>query len=338
MSITAKELAKKLNISAAAVSMALNNKPGVSNATRRKVLDVAEQHGFDFSKLADKHTLEGSIYFVLYKKHGAVVADTPFFSSLSDGISVECAHQNYKLKISYVFEDDDTIHRQIEDIQFSDCIGIILLGTEMVPENLKLFLDLPVPVVLLDANFDLSACNSVVINNIQGAYLATSYLIREQKQQPGYLKSSYPISNFAERADGFYKAIRQAGMPTRQSIVHQLSPSLEGAYSDMLEILKNNEEIATCYFADNDLIAVGAMKAFKEMGIDIPKDVGIVGFDNIPISSVVDPGLSTIDVPKQYFGRVAVQRLVQILHEPGLPPTITQISTTLIQRNSVSRL
>ena len=172
MGITAKELARKLNLSAAAVSMALNHKPGVSTATRQLVLDAAEKYGYDFSRIAEKHTTSGAIYFVIYKKHGTVVADTPFFSQVSEGISQGCKKNDYRLKISYIYEDEDTITKQIEEIQYSDCAGIILLGTEMEAGDLKPFLNLPIPVVLLDAYFETVPCNCVLINNVQGAYLA----------------------------------------------------------------------------------------------------------------------------------------------------------------------
>lgn len=89
MGITAKELARKLNLSAAAVSMALNHKPGVSTATRQLVLDAAENMDMIFPDRG-KHTTSGAIYFVIYKKHGTVVADTPFFSQVSEGISQGC--------------------------------------------------------------------------------------------------------------------------------------------------------------------------------------------------------------------------------------------------------
>jgi len=337
MTITAKELSKKLNISAAAVSMALNNKPGVSTTTRRLILDTAEKYGYDFTRVSEKHTVTaaGSIHFIIYKKHGTVVADTPFFSSVTDGISQECQKQNCKLSISYVFEDDETITRQVEDIRYSDCIGIILLGTEMTKEDMKPFLELPIPLVLLDSYFETIPCNSVLINNVQGAFLATSYLIRKRKQQPGYLKSSYYISNFGERSAGFYNAVRSAGLPISGSVIHTLTPSVEGAYADMLAVIENKDELAKCYFADNDLIAVGAMKAMKEKGYRIPDDIAVVGFDNLPISSVIDPGLSTINVPKQYMGQVAVQRLMTLMNGSNLPPTKTEVSTTLIKRNSV---
>ena len=91
-------------------------------------------------------------------------------------------------------------------------------------------------------------------------------------------------------------------MSSSRSIVHILTPSMEGAYADMLEIIKNGEELASCYFADNDLIAVGAIKALKENGYRIPQDIGIVGFDNLPLGSVIEPALTTIHVPKQYMG------------------------------------
>ena len=114
-----------------------------------------------------------------------------------------CKKNDYRLKISYIYEDEDTITKQIEEIQYSDCAGIILLGTEMEGGDLKPFLNLPIPVVLLDAYFETVPCNCVLINNVQGAYLAARHLIRTCKTQPGYLRSAYQISNFAERSSGF---------------------------------------------------------------------------------------------------------------------------------------
>lgn len=110
---------------------------------------------------------------------------------------------------------------------------------------------------------------------------------------------------------------------------------MEGAYADMLEIIKNGEELASCYFADNDLIAVGAIKALKENGYRIPQDIGIVGFDNLPLGSVIEPALTTIHVPKQYMGEAAAQKLIDLLHTTGQPPTKTEVSTMLVKRGTV---
>ena len=334
MSITSKELAKILNLSPAAISMALNNKPGVSTATRKLVLETADKYGYDFHKLAEKHNLKGTIYFIIYKKHGAVVSDTPFFSEVSEGVATGCKKADYKLKITYIYEDEGDVATQLEEVQYSDCIGLIVLGTEMRPEDLKPFQKLPLPFVLVDTYFETITCDCVLINNVQGAYLAASHLIKKTKKQPGYLRSSYDIGNFAERNSGFFKAVRAHGMSSGQSIVHRLTPSMDGAYADMKEIIAQGEPLASCYFADNDLIAMGAMKALKEAGYKIPEDIAIAGFDNLPFSKVIEPTLTTINVPKHYMGEMAAKRLIALLHDSGAAPVKIEISTALVERRS----
>ena len=335
MAITAKELAKQLGLSEAAVSLALNHRPGVSTATRKRVLAAAEEQGYDFSRLkpVEPGKNGGSIYFVIYKKHGAVVTDTPFFTQLSEGVDEACKALPYYLNIQYLHEDDD-ISALLSDWKRVGCRGLILLGTEMQLQDLRPFLKAELPLVLLDNYFEEVDVDSVLINNIKGAYTAADYLIRKRHAQPGYLHSSYSINNFEERADGFYKAIRKNGMSTSRSIVHRLTPSVEGAYADMRELLSRNEPLANCYFADNDLIAAGAVRALKEAGYRIPQDIAVVGFDNMPICTYIEPPLTTVHVPKQYMGRMAVHRLHELICQPDNQPIKIEISATLQKRKS----
>jgi len=331
--MTAKELAKKLGISAAAVSMALNNRPGVSAETKKKVLAAAKQYGLDLLQFADKQSDDHTICFILYRRQGAVVGDTPFFSQLTEGIESECQKSGCKLHISYMQKEDE-IKRQLADILHLGCSGIILLGTEMTREDYIPFSDLNVPLVLLDVYFDKVGHDCILINNVQGAFLATDYLITRTKKQPGYLHSAYSIANFEERADGFYKAIRHHGMSTSKSIVHRLTPNVEGAYADMLELLESGEELAPCYFADNDWIAIGAMRAFLEKGKKIPDDISIIGFDDIPFASYINPPLTTVHVPKKYMGEMATRRLINIIQTPGQFIVKIEIETQLVPRSS----
>lgn len=338
MSITAKELAKLLNLSEAAISMALNNKPGVSTKTRKRVMETAKQHGYDFTRINEDNTAvpstNGTIYFIIYRKHGAVVSDTPFFSQLSEGIDCGCKRAKYYLNVYYLYEGDD-IESHLTQILNQGCKGIILLGTEMKEEDFRPFSKLTIPLVLLDNYFETITTDCVLINNVQGSYQAASYLISKCRSQPGYLHSSYLINNFSERADGFYKAVRANGMSTSKSIVHLLSPSVEGAYADMLALLDQGEEIAGCYFADNDLIAAGAIKAFRERGYKIPGDISVIGFDNMPVCTYIEPSLSSINVPKQYMGEMAIQRLVSIIGAKEFTPVKIEILTNLVKRKSV---
>lgn len=335
MSITAKELSKILGLSEAAISLALNNKPGVSTSTRRRVLNAAREYGYDFTKKSGYFSSrKGTICFVIYKKSGAVVADTPFFSMLSESISNKCKKEHYDLDIKFFFESDNTLD-QIYRFKSAQYAGVILLATEMTPTALAPFATLKTPLVILDAYFETLEYNYILINNIQGAYIATSYLIHKRKKQPGYLRSSYSIGNFDERADGFYKAIRANGMSTSKSIVHRLTPSEEGAYEDMKALIYAGEDLAQCYFADNDHIAIGAINALKEAGYCLPEDIAVVGFDDLPLCEYISPTLTTIHVPIQYMGETAVSRIIEIIEESNTLPIKIEVATTLKVRKSV---
>ena len=198
MSITGKELAKLLNLSEAAVSMALNHKPGVSTATRARILEAARENGYDFTHIRDTaapKVEKGTVSLMIYKKHGAVVADTPFFDQLIKGIESECRQACYSLNIHYLYEDDD-IPAQLGSLCY--CNGAILLATEMEMRDFQPFDALKTPLVVLDTYFESLKYDCVLINNFQGAYQAANYLIRKSKSQPGYLRSSYPVGNFEE--------------------------------------------------------------------------------------------------------------------------------------------
>ncbi|MCL2840177.1 MAG: substrate-binding domain-containing protein [Defluviitaleaceae bacterium] len=334
MSITAKELAKMMNLSEAAVSMALRNKSGVSTQTRLKVLALAEEHGYDFSKVTKPNVESKHITFAIYRRHhSSIVGDTPFFAELSEGIETACAENQYKLHVTYIHKNED-VQKKTEDIASSDCAGLILLGTEMLLEDFKPFKDLRVPVVVLDTYLDFGDCDCVLINNVQGAQIATDYLINRTKKQPGYLRSAYPLGNFDEREDGFYRAVRRHGMSKSKTIVHSLTPSVEGAFADMMEIMEQGDELAPCYFADNDWIAIGAMKAFQKKGLKIPEDIAIVGFDNIPMAAYMEPSLTTVHVPKKYMGKMAVKRLIDVIQNDEHYPIKLEVSTKLKKRRT----
>lgn len=91
----------------------------------------------------------------------------------------------------------------------------------------------------------------------------------------------------------------------------ELAPSIEGAFSDMLEIIDSGTPLAKCYFADNDLIAIGSIKALKLRGYRIPQDIAVIGFDNISEGRILEPSLTTIDIPRRFMGQTAVDQLIR---------------------------
>jgi LacI family transcriptional regulator len=334
MSITAKELAKLLNLSAPAVSMALNDKPGVSIETKNRVLKAAEQYGYDFSRLAAKNIRSGSIYAIWYRGDNTIIRYSPLFDEFLSGIEMTCRELDYNVRTLQYFEKCDDLKSVIEDLRVSDCIGIILLGTELNEENARQFLSLKLPVVILDSNCDLLSCNHVVINNYQGAYKATDYLISRYSRQPGHLKSSYPLRNFFERRLGYQNALKDNGMSHVSSIVHELPPTIDGAMSDMLAVIDSGARIARSYLADNDLIAVGAIKALRLRGMRIPEDVAVIGFDNISEGKIIDPALTTVDYSKIFMAQLAVKVLIDNIKTPIPQTAKIEVSTKIVKRYS----
>ena len=178
MSITAKELAKQLGLSPSAVSIALNNKPGISTETRKKILDAARVSNYDFSKIGEKKTTAGTIYFLIYIKDGAVVYENPFITQVQEGIATACAQHEYKLLVRNLYEEGDVLE-QLNNIIYSNCAGLIILGTEMQKPDFMYLKNLTVPIVLLDTYCDFPNVDCVMINNMQGAFNATVRLIHK---------------------------------------------------------------------------------------------------------------------------------------------------------------
>ena len=108
-----------------------------------------------------------------------------------------------------------------------------------------------------------------------------------------------------------------------------------GAYADMKALLESGEKPADCYFADNDLIAIGAMQALKEAGYRIPEDIALVGFDDIPAAEYVNPPLTTVMVPKTFLGETAATRLIQRMEGKNTQPLKIEVATRLVLRKSV---
>lgn len=335
MSITAKKLAQILGLSETAVSMALHGKSGVSTETRQRVIREAERNGYDFTKIKNNETESKAIYAVQCIASNACMSYTPIFSELNEGIQSVASREHIKVKQLQIWEKSDNLDRYLEDLRVSDCLGIILLATESNVDVFQKFTALNIPIVILDSYFENLRCDCVLINNETGAYLATDYLISSTKVQPGYIGSTFRIPNFEERLIGYKKAIRANGLSVSRSLIHEVSPTLDGALSDMLNLLEDNTPLARGYFCDNDIIAIGAIKALKLKGYRVPEDVAIIGFDNISESRIIEPSLTTMDVPRHYMGECAARQLLFRINNNVQYPVKISVAPTLVKRFSV---
>ncbi|MCI8615870.1 LacI family transcriptional regulator [Parablautia intestinalis] len=330
-----KELATLLDVSPSAVSIAFNGRKGISDKTRSRILQAAELYGVEFR--ARKAAASNYISFVIFKKHGQVFGDTPFFSSVTEGVNTGITEAGYKMQMSYIYGDQN-LEEKIEELCDPECIGIILLATEMDDKDIELCNHIEKPLVLLDSNYDGSVKDCVAINNTQGTFLATRYLIECGHTRLGYIHSNVHINNFKERYEGFCRALALSGLVEEDIHIHVGSTS-ETAYRDMNRYLDRAGRLPTALVADNDIIALSCMRALKEHGYILPDAVSIVGFDDIPAAFVSAPKLATVRVPKPRLGAEAVELLVRrIKSTEPIPAVCMRIGIDLVVRDSILKL
>ncbi len=338
MAISSKELAKKLGVSPSAVSIALNAKKGVSDETRRKILAAAAEHGLEKPRREPVEKTSRYINLVIFKKHGLVVGDTPFFAELIENITLSARGLSYHTQLTYFYASQSHLE-QIGSINSSGCVGVILLATEMSDEDMRIAEDINVPMVVLDANFESTNLDCVVINNISTAYQATKYLIDMGHRKIGHLASKVDIVNFRERREGFVKAVE--GLMATSGSVHntiRVDSTSDGAYRDMTRFLAQNPKLPTAFFADNDIIAIACIRALKEAGYAIPRAVSVIGVDDMPMSRIVSPKLTTMHVARDRMGKCAVERLHEKIERPSRETLKIAVNTWLQVAESVERI
>lgn len=336
--VTARDVAKAAGVSPATVSLVFRNKPGVGSDTREHVLAVASELGFEYeTPSAPRKT--STILLVIYKQHGRVVSDTPFFESLIKGVSDTTYQMGYhRLSISYFYAQQDKAE-QLSSLKSIKCAGIILLATEMRAGDVAQFERLSVPIVLLDNWFPTKSLDSVVIDNTRGAWAAVRYLTAIGHREIGYLHSNTEIRNFLERQEGYLSAMRGANTMDVDPLhaIVSVGSTVESAYADMSEYLDEDPYLPTAYFADNDLIASSCIRALEDHGYSVPDDISIVGFDDVSTSALINPPLTTMAVPKTNMGALAVRRLVDIIQgNTGGEIVRISVQPEIVQRKSVA--
>lgn len=337
MKPTLRDIARQANVSPATVSNALNGRGGVSRAVQNRILSIAQEMGYQ--ALRESPRASRHVRLIIYKSHGLVVMDTPFFSELTESIQLECRRVNLELLISHINakEDEDYI-AQIRSFCAEDCAGIILLGTEMNAEELQLFTDQHVPIVVLDNIFRYEPVHAVVMNNVEAGHLAARTLYETGHRRIGHITSSVAFSNMSDRLKGFREGLAACGLSLTEGQLWPVRPTMSGAYEDMLVLLAQQRPLPTAFFAGNDIMAIGCMRALTEKGYRIPEDVSIIGMDNTTLCEACTPQLSTIHVYKHELGVMATRTLLS-LAETGVHSAIkVEVGVSVKLRDSIKTL
>lgn len=337
MKIRVRDIAARAGVSPATVSNALNGRPGVSKENTRHILKLAEEMGYVGSKTSKNSPEKSYMRLVMFKRHGLVVMDTQFFMELVESVERECQAEGHELIITHIHIAQDSDYRErIRAICAEQCAGILLLGTEMYTEDLALFAHCVSPLVALDNLFRHEQVHAVVMNNYDAGYQATNAMYAAGHRRIGHITSTVEFSNMRYRRKGFEAAMNEHGLTTDEDSLWRVTPTLDGAYRDMRALLEKDRVPPTAFFAGNDIMAVGCMRALAEKGYAVPQDVSLIGMDDLSICQFCTPPLSTIRVFRQEMGVIAVRTLLGLVGRLNYCTLKTEMSVSLIERGSVA--
>jgi LacI family transcriptional regulator len=337
MSSTVRDVAERARVSAATVSLVLNGKGGISEETRTRVLVAAADLNYAArAPKSAKPAKVGTLRFLKIAKHGHTVNrdHNTFISDYIDGMSHQAGACGYQLEV--VSHEGRPIEDIVASLVGAALSGVVVLGTELSEADVKLFEAAPVPLVVIDTFHDGLECNFVNMNNKDAVFKILAHLVGRGFERIGFIASNVQTINFHLRRDAFVEGMKHFGLGFKARDIVTVDSTYEGAYQDMLAKLRAGLAVPDCYVCTNDIITYGCIKALREFDIRIPRDLSIVGFDNLPMSATMDPPLTTIDVSKRKIGNLAITLLAEQIRTQSSGPAVKiLVGAELVVRDSV---
>jgi len=332
MKVSIKNISEMTGFSPATVCNALNHKRGVNKNTSAQIFKAAKELGYISEASVSR------IKIIIYRKSGSVIEDSPFFSLVMDGADAACKAAGLELVAVYLDKRNSDYQDQIRWHANDTTSGMIVMGSELEEEELDRFRIAKCPVVLIDFWCNDMSFNSLMANNSASMCKVVDYLVKKGHKKIGYLRGKIRIYPFRARSAAFRQILAQNNLQLPDKYVVTISHSMDGSYNDMAAYLKTKPLLPTAFFADNDVIAIGAMKALKEFGYRIPEDISLIGFDDLPFCEITSPKLTTIRTVKKELGQMAVEKIIDMVKNGDHIKTKIEFSTTFIERDSVKEL
>jgi LacI family transcriptional regulator len=330
------DIAKAAGVSPSTVSLTLNNKGGVSRILRHRIIDTAVSMGFEYT--AGENCINGniSIRFLQIAKHGYIVNDrhNPFITEYLRSIETEANKRKIKVEVS--FFNTQSTEEIVASLRETGVNGFIVLGTELNAHDLDFFPELKAPVVFIDTYFPFSVFDCIDMDNLDSAFKAVQYFYKCGHRKIGLIKGDYEIRNFKMRELGFREAMEYFSLPVVEKYIIGVNPTLEGSGRDIDKYLRKSGDLPTAFFCMSDIMSYSCIRTLRSHNISVPGDVSVIGFDDLPASSLYDPPLTTIRVSSREIGRRAMDKLSQRISGSSrhIPENIL-VSGNLVIRDSV---
>jgi DNA-binding LacI/PurR family transcriptional regulator len=329
MIIRIKDVAKRAGVSSATVSRVLANKDVVKLATREKVLKAVAELGYKPSRVARSLRVKSSQII------GLIISDiqNPFFTSLVRAVEDLAHKNNYAL---FLCNSDESLEKETlyVDLMLAERVaGVIIAPTDEQTNPCKRLLDANVPLVSIDRRILDCNVDTVLVDNVLGAYKLTEHLIVNGHTRIGAILGAPHITTGRERLEGYKQALNANDLLFDWTLVRMGMPKIEVGKRFTRELL-NMPIPPTAIFTGNNLLTIGALGEINECRMRIPHDIALAGFDDPDWARLVNPRLTAVAQPTYELGRQAANLILKRISNPDRPPELIILEPTIMYRES----
>ena len=322
---TIRDVAARAGVSTATVSRVLAGIGSPKPATSAAVVSAVEELDYRPSGVARSLRMRRTRTF------GLIVTDiqNPFFPELVQAADVAARARGYSILLGSAAYDEHRALHYLDLMVDRRVDGMIIASSQLSEASWTWLAASPVPLVVVNAEPSAVPVNLVASDNTGGSRLATAHLVGLGHRAIAYIRGAESFSADLPRLTGFRDACRDAGVPAADTPELRGDGQFDGGERAVGELLRGGSGVTAiaCY---NDVTAIGALRALRAAGISVPREMSVVGCDDIVAASWVAPALTTVAQQKAEMGRIAVERLAEILDHPEHPPAAEMIRLPMI--------
>lgn len=321
------EIAKKAGVSIATVSRAFNSNSLIKNDTRIRILRIAEELNYKPNPMARGLSTRQTDTI------GVILPDLvgEFFMDIIHGIDEETDKSDKFILVSSSHSKRNIIEILIEFLSSGRVDGVVLMAPQINKEITKLVKKSKRPIVLINAGNEIKDVVNFHINNYQGAFINIEHLIGHGYKNIGMITGPDENWDAIERYAGFSDALKKHDINLKPNLIIDGDFSIKAGYYGFMRLMSQTEK-PDAIFCANDMMALGAYEAAKTSNIQIPNDVALTGFDDIFLTRLIQPRLTTVHVPVVELGSKAVRYLLSMINgdvDPNIP-YVEALSTGLV--------
>ncbi len=333
MGYTLEDIARMAGVSRSTVSRVLNHHPHVRPEVRERVWEVVRRVGYQPHAAARSLATQKTqiIGLIIPEAVSTLFAD-PFFPLLITGITDACYQHGYHLMLSLFTTPQQEAELSTQLLGGGYLDGVILASTRLDDPLIERLLSGRIPFVLIGRHSD-PRVNYVDVDNVAGARMAVDYLLRQGHRRVATITGPLNMAAGQDRLEGYKQALQARHLPVDEALIVEGDFTEQGGMAAMRRLLALAER-PTAVFAASDTMAIGAIKAIKDAGLRVPDDITVVGFDDIPQASYLDPPLTTVRQPIAQLGKTAVHILVDLIRYGAERTQRVVLATELVVRGT----